>query len=132
MEYGMMHELEKVATPGDRESLSKSLLNLSKIDADFSGENGVDYLWETVWKANGYANQTFWEDAGEPELKYKSNAEYVVDILNKEDIEDDKQFVEHFLTEWLCNESYYPEWSYIVLRDLNDNVTAISIAALTL
>lgn len=53
-----------------RKALNEALLELCKCDADFSGNNGVDYLWDEAW---GKKNPD--KDYDEP--KYSSNAEYL-------------------------------------------------------
>lgn len=45
-----------------REDLLTALASLGEIDADFNGENGVEYLWDEVWKANGFENMKDYEE----------------------------------------------------------------------
>ena len=47
-----------------REDLLVALASIGEIDADFNGDNGIEYLWDNV-----------------DSTKYKNNMEYLLDTL---------------------------------------------------
>ena len=70
-------KLENVKA-GNRNSLLSALTSLSDFDCDFNGENGMDYLWDEVWEANGFESQEDFESQDEEtELKYESNLDWI-------------------------------------------------------
>lgn len=108
-----------------REELINALATLSENDADFTGENGLEYLWNRVWYINGFSNMEDWECNGEPTLKYESNLNYVCNTVK--DIENDIECIEMFLDMWMAKDSYYGEYHYDLLTDSN-GITAIVLA----
>ena len=65
---------------------------LGEMDADFCGDNGIEYLWSPVWEANGFKGQEDYEekketldsdDDEEVVLKYESNVGWLLDELKE-------------------------------------------------
>lgn len=111
---------------GTREELIKALACLGEqVDADFSGDNGWDYLWDRVWEENGFNNYEDWQMNGEPVLKYESNLDYLCNMVK--DVKDDVECIETFLQDWLYYDSYYKDYQYDLLMDSN-GITAIVLA----
>lgn len=136
---GLLHSMA-VYEMGNKNSLKEALKTISNIDTDFNGENGLGYLREEVWNANGYANFNQYEDTcdmpdtdsdefdswKEPELKFKSNQEYYIDLALKET--DEKKAINNFLHNWLSDDGYYIDWN-LKTEDIN-YYRAISVAIL--
>jgi hypothetical protein len=91
-----------------RGALNKALLELSTCDADFSGENGIDYLWKEA-------------------RRYSSNAAYVLKKELKEET-DHKTIIEKFIKRWIENDSYYLQYDLDVKYDKNGNAKVIALA----
>ena len=108
-----------------REELIKALRSLAENDCDFTGENGLEYLWESVWEVNGFEDMEDWENDGEPTLYFESNLDYVSDLVRH--LEDDKDCVESFIKIWLEHDGYYIDYQYDLLTDSN-GITAIVLA----
>lgn len=126
-------KLESVKA-GNRNSLLSALSSLSDFDSDFNGENGIDYLWEEVWEANGFESLEDFEskyeedEYEEDELKYESNLHWLLDEVKE--IEDDADCIETFFRIWMENDSnYYEEYEVNYIRNKNGKVTAVSFAA---
>jgi hypothetical protein len=125
----------------DREDLLNALMLLGETDADFIGENGLEYLWDEVWKANGYEDRKDYEnqmenfdaeddEAEEPELKYESNADWLCDYVK--DIKDEVECVETFINTWMEMDSgYYTEYEFDYITDSNGNIVALAFATNT-
>ena len=109
-----------------REALITALATFGESDADFNGDNGLEYLWDVVWEVNGFKDYDDWEAQGEPEVKYESNLEYLCDILMK--AEDDLALIDEFFNDWLYHDSYYEDYNYEVSTDGDGNITAIALA----
>ena len=109
-----------------RESLIEALATLGEGDADFNGDNGLEYLWDVVWEVNGFKSYDDWEAQGEPEMKYESNLAYLCDKVTE--IEDDLKCVSDFFRGWLYHDSYYEDYDYEVSTDADRNITAIALA----
>lgn len=102
-----------VEKPGDMESLKKAFIDLADTDADFSGENGDDYLRDEVREAG-----------------YESNAEYYAEKVIKEGIENGQtqvQMLENYLGVWIGGDSYYKEYDYTWQTD-GDDLKAVAVA----
>ena len=95
-----------------RQDLLDALASLGEMDADFCGENGIDYLWENV-----------------DEKKYDSNLEYVLDILK--DMKTDKEVIEQFVSKWLDNDGYYSDYILDVIYDVNGKAECIALATIS-
>ena len=137
----MLHlNLVKVEA-NNRENLLNALVSLGDVDCDFNGENGLEYLWDEVWKANGiedvedYENQmekyynSIEEDEKqeEPVLKYESNIDWLYDYVK--DIESDVECVETFINTWMEHDAnYYFEYKIDYIKDENGNLVAIAFA----
>ena len=118
--------LEKVKA-GNREDLLSALANLSDFDCDFNGQNGLDYLWDEVWKANGFEDIDDYKNQVNAELKYESNLDWLLDEVK--DIEDDGECIESFFETWIDNDrNYYDEPQVNYIRDSKKRVIAISFA----
>ena len=122
-----------------REDLLVALANLGGIDADFNGENGIEYLWDKVWKANGFESMEDYEekneydsdeddDYEEIELKYESNMAYLLDILK--DKETDKELIEEYVSDWIGCENYYKYHILDVVYDENGKAECIALATM--
>ena len=117
--------------PGNRESLLEALINISSCDCDFNGENGLEYLWDEVWRVNGYADYDSFAIQHlnvykEIDLKYESNMDYLVGKVR--DIENDEECINTFVDGWIGNDSYYGEYEVNWLTDDNGNIVVLSIA----
>lgn len=125
---GLFVKLESVKA-GNRNSLLSALTSLSDFDCDFNGENGIDYLWDEVWEANGFENQEDFESQDEEtELKYESNLDWLLDEVKE--IEDDADCVETFFRTWMEHDkNYYDEYETNYIRNKNGKVVAVSFAA---
>lgn len=121
-------KLESVKA-GNRDSLLSALSSLSDFDCDFIGENGIDYLWDEVWKANGFESQADFESKDEEtELKYESNLDWLLDEVKK--IEDDADCIDTFFRIWMDHDkNYYTEYEVNYIRNKNEKVVAVSFAA---
>ena len=121
-------KLENVKA-GNRNSLLSALTSISDFDCDFNGENGIDYLWDEVWEANGFES---WEDFEsqdeETELKYESNLNWLLDEVKE--IEDDADCIDTFFETWMEHDrNYYDEYEVNYIRNKNKKVVAVSFAA---
>lgn len=128
----LISELKKVQA-GNRENLLGVLMSFAKHDADFNGKNGLEYLWNEVWRANGYRHFKDYKNIVELgldfDLKYESNADYVIDMVKS--IENDEECVNTFFDIWMNNDcNYYSEYSVQCLIDNKDRVIAISFATM--
>jgi len=124
--------------PNDRNDLLGALEELGSCDLDFIGENGLEYLWNEVWKVNGFEDIKDYEEQNECDsdddenykeikLKYESNLEYLLDKVK--DIISDIDCVEEFVNIWMENDrNYYQDYSLNYITDKYDNITAISLA----
>lgn len=121
-------KLENVKA-GNRNSLLSALTSLSDFDCDFNGENGIDYLWDEVWEANGFESQEDFESKDEKaELKYESNLNWLLDEVKE--IEDDADCIETFFGTWMEHDrNYYDEYEVNYIRNKNGKVVAVSFAA---
>lgn len=125
-------KLENVKA-GNRNSLLSALSSLSDFDCDFNGENGIDYLWDEVWEANGFKNQEDFEEQEdeskeEIKLKYESNLDWLLDEVKE--IEDDADCIETFFRIWMEHDrNYYDEYKANYIRNKNGKVVAVSFAA---
>lgn len=116
--------------PGNREDLLSKLSSMSDFDCDFVGENGIDYLWGEVWKANGFADQEEFMSQNKSELKYESNLDWLLDQVRP--IESDKDCIEAFFRIWMEHDgSYYSEYETKCLLDENERAIAVCFAATT-
>lgn len=120
-------KLESVKA-GNRNSLLSALTSLSDFDCDFNGENGIGYLWDEVWKVNGFDSQEDFESKNEEvELKYESNLDWLLDEVKE--IEDDADCVETFFRNWMEHDkNYYDEYETNYIRNKNGKVVAVSFA----
>lgn len=117
--------------PGNRESLLEALANISDCDCDFNGENGLEYLRDEVWEANGYKDYDDFADKHpgveeEVELKYESNMEYLIDKVR--DIENDEDYIRAYIEGWIGNDGYYGEYDLNWLKNDDGKIIALSIA----
>ena len=121
-------KLENVKA-GNRNSLLSALTSLSDFDCDFNGENGMDYLWDEVWEANGFESQEDFESQDEEtELKYESNLDWLLDEVKE--IEDDADCIETFFRTWMKHDrNYYDEYKTNYIRNKNGKVVAVSFVA---
>ena len=87
-----------------REDLLVALVSLGEIDADFNGDNGIEYLWDNV-----------------DSTKYESNMKYLLDTLK--DKETDKELIEEYVSSWIGRDSYYKEHILEVVYDESGNLS---------
>lgn len=111
---------------GCRKSLLAALKSFGEDDNDFTGENGLEYLWDSVWKVQGFENYEDWISQGEPELKYTDNCTYLLDKVAKE--VDSMLCVSIFFNTWLSHDSYYKDYDFDYALDLDEDIIAISLA----
>ena len=104
----MVFELSRVY----EHDIASALANIAECDADFSGENGEDYLWDKAKLAG-----------------YDSNLEYCLDAIK--DVKLDSEKIKKFMHLWLDNDDYYinPEWK--IVCDSYDEIIAIAFASET-
>lgn len=118
--------LEKIKA-GNREDLLSALANLSDFDCDFNGENGLDYLWDEVWEANGFKDIDEYDNQVNTELKYESNLEWLLDEVKN--IKDDGECIETFFETWMEHDkNYYDEHEVNYIRNTKGKVIAVSFA----
>lgn len=138
---GLHTSLNKVE-PGNRESLLAALSDMSYFDADFNGENGLEYLWDDVWVENDFEDYEDYEekiesldteddDYEEIILKYTSNLQWLLDEVK--DIKDDKECVKDFFSYWLGQKdgNYYLEYEANYITNEDGKVIAVSIAVVS-
>lgn len=95
-----------------RENLLVALASLGELDADFNGENGIEYLWDGV-----------------DSTKYESNMEYLLDVLK--DKETDKELIEEYVTNWIGNDYYCKNHILDIIYDDNGKAECIALATLS-
>ena len=95
-----------------REDLLVALANISEIDADFNGDNGIEYLWDNV-----------------DSTKYESNMKYLLDTLK--DKETDKELIEEYVSSWIDRDSYYKEHILEVVYDESGKAECIALATMS-
>ena len=95
-----------------REDLLTALASLGDMDADFNGENGIEYLWDSV---DG--------------TKYESNMEYLLDTLK--DKETDKELIEEYVSNWIGGDNYYKEHILDVIYDDNGKAECIALSTMS-
>ena len=95
-----------------REDLLVALASLGEMDCDFNGENGLEYLWETVDKN-----------------KYESNMEYLLDTLKGE--KEDKNVIEQYVSSWIGCDGYYKEYILDVIYDDNGKAECIALSTMS-
>ena len=138
-EYNLYLNLVEVKK-GNREDLLSALASIGDCDYDFNGENGIKYLWDEVWKANGFEDMKDYEEQNEYnsdedenyeeiKLKYESNLEYLLDKVK--DIKDDAKCVIEFFDTWMENDrNYYNDCEVNYLTDENENIYAIAFSVM--
>jgi hypothetical protein len=94
-----------------KEDLCNALRELAKLDDDFNGNNGIDYLWEEVDSS-----------------KYQSNIDYLLDNLIGN---TDKELIEDFVKCWIEEDSYYVDYKLQVLYDKDNKAECIALALLS-
>ena len=114
----------------NRENLLEALISISDCDCDFNGENGLEYLRDEVWEANGYKDYDDFADKHpdveeEVELKYESNMEYLVDEVRG--IEDDEECIEAYIEGWMGSDGYYGEYEWNCLKNDDGKIIALSV-----
>ena len=118
---------------GDRKSLLDALKTISEFDLDFTGANGVMYLWDEVWEANGFKDYEDFKEkqACEPcDLKFDSNLAYL--LFRVADIKDDEECVEQFFRVWMENDrGYYSDHKLLCVHDDACNIVAISFGVVS-
>ena len=95
-----------------RADLLVALASIGEIDADFNGDNGIEYLWGNV-----------------DSTKYESNMEYLLDTLK--DKETDKELIEEYVSSWIGADSYYKEHILEVIYDENGKAECIALATMS-
>lgn len=97
-----------ILTHNNKSDVLSALMWMAQGDADFCGDNGYDYLWES---AKGF----------------ECNAEYVLSIAEKEPTI--RAMIEKFVDMWMGTDGYYAD--YEVHIEEMDNIIAISVAYIT-
>lgn len=95
-----------------RKALLIALKELSELDADFSGDNGIEYNWA---KTN--------------ESGAESNADYCLEQVKN--LPTDKEVIETFVKMWIENDNYYIDNILEVIYDENENAECIALALLS-
>lgn len=93
-----------------REALLAALAELAKMDADFSGENGIEYLWKEA-------------------SDFDSNCEYCIDKVK--DLKTDKEIIEKFVSLWIDADGYYESHELDVIYDKKGNAEYIALATVS-
>ena len=114
-----------------REDLLNALALLGEIDADFCGDNGVEYLWDKVWETNGFKDYEDFEnkDFDEDDLKYESNMKYLLDTLK--DIKSDDDLIKEYVSCWLDNDGYYSDYNLEVIYNSKEKAECIALATMS-
>lgn len=94
-----------------REDLIDALADLGKFDADFCGDNGIEYLWDCV-------------DGN----KYESNREYLLDVVRG--LGTDREVIHTYISTWIGGDSYYQDYELQVIYDDNDKAEFIALAVI--
>ena len=97
-----------VITRNNRDDVMQALLEISMGDADFSGENGDEYLWE---EAKGF----------------ESNADYVLSIASQ--AQSTLNIIRTFVSMWMDRDCYYVDYD-LEISELN-GIISISVAYMT-
>lgn len=95
-----------------REDLLNALKELAKIDLDFNGENGEDYLWSTA-KESGY----------------KSNMDYLINDIK--DIKEDKELIKEYIRRWIEEDTYYGQSEFSIIENKPGNIIAIALSVVS-
>lgn len=118
-----------------RKDLLTALASLGEMDCDFSGENGIEYMWTKVWNANGFKSMKDFEekykdkDIEKVQLKYESNMEYLLDTLKDE--KTDKELIEKYITKWIKGDDYYYDYVLDVIYDKKGKAECIALATMS-
>lgn len=98
----------------NNENIEKELFNLfSSIDADFTGENGEDYLWDDA-EAKGF----------------ESNLEYCLDEAREEFGDDLEQIIKSVISSAQCTwDGYYSSWSESITKKDNEFIVALATSS---
>lgn len=97
-----------VISKNNRNDVKDALMELAMCDADFCGDNGIEYLWE---EAEGF----------------ECNAEYVLSLVCDEPTIP--SMITKFISHWMASDGYYQEYD-VAIEELDD-VVAISVAFTT-
>ena len=92
-----------------RDDLLDALRELANVDADFNGENGVDYIWKEA------------KQAGD-----ENNMEHVIRMVRN--FQNDEDVIERFVQMWMDNDNYYKEHTVDVVYDEDKKAEFIAIA----
>ena len=104
-----------VEHPGDRADLLEALLSFAEdYDNDFNGQNGEEYLWDDA------------KEAG-----FSSNAEYLLDDLDKAYPTDDRTLIAEYFSEWLGHDNYYHDYDFNIIVNKDDEIQHIILAFTT-
>ena len=93
----------------DHDDMINALIALAEIDADFSGENGKEYLWKIA------------ENAG-----YDTNADYLAHTVTKTN-NDFAACVKRYVEEWIGKDYYYKDYDLQILRNKNHYTVALAV-----
>ena len=93
-----------------REALLAALTELGEMDADFSGENGIEYLWEEA-------------------SEFDSNCEYCLDKVK--DLKTDEEVIEKFIRLWIEADNYYKEHELNVIYNKKGKAEYIALAVVS-
>lgn len=111
-------------TSGRADEIAKALISLGEIDADFSGENGDEYLWTDARRG-----------------KFETNADYVANtvvnskaVLKQTAKKGITAYTDAFVKKWLAHEWYYPslEIDVVKLNGLAEDANIAGIYAFTI
>ena len=93
-----------------REALLAALAELGEMDADFSGENGIEYLWKEA-------------------SDFDSNCEYCIDKVKN--LKTDEEIIEKFVSLWIDADGYYKEHELNVIYDKKGKAEYIALAVVS-
>ena len=103
----MSRDITLATAIANKGEIEDALLKLSEFDADFSGDNGDEYLWDIA-----------------REKGFETNAEYLISTLK--DVESPERKAEEFFKGWIEDDGYYQDYQYAV-NEVGDKVV-VSLA----
>lgn len=105
----MRMNLVKVEGNTKADLLNALISSIEGIDADLSGENGIEYT-----RAEAIENG------------FETTVEYIAD--NVKNIEDNEELIKAFYDECFKHDTYYSDYEYATLTNDNREINVIAIA----
>lgn len=106
-----MSSINLVTTIMNKENLKEKLFEVfSKVDADFTGENGDDYLWNEAKEKGFMSNLEY--SLEEAKIKYSGDTENII-----------REVIKNAQTTW---DGYYSDWAEQIISNGEDVIVSIS------